>query len=117
VVGSITLCAGYRAAAVAMQVHVSAIGIDPEIREPLPPEIVNDICIAEEIAWLRQASNQFHWDRVLFSAKESVYKPWFPLTQRWLGFEEVAITDEAAKGAFRARPLISLPRDFDQILR
>jgi len=25
------------------------------------------------------------WDRLLFSAKESVYKAWFPLTGRWLG--------------------------------
>jgi 4'-phosphopantetheinyl transferase EntD len=45
VVGSITHCTGYRAAAVAMQVHLSAIGIDAEIHEPLPHEVVNSICV------------------------------------------------------------------------
>jgi 4'-phosphopantetheinyl transferase EntD len=117
VVGSITHCAGYRAAAVAMQADLAAIGIDAEIHEPLPPEVVSSICVVEETAWLREASEQLHWDRILFSAKESVYKAWFPLTHRWLGFEEVAITVDAAEGAFRVRPLVSLPRDFDQALR
>ena len=28
------------------------------------------------------------WDRLLFSAKEAVYKAWFPLAGRWLGFED-----------------------------
>jgi 4'-phosphopantetheinyl transferase EntD len=31
------------------------------------------------------------WDRLLFSAKESVYKTWFPLARRWLGFESADI--------------------------
>ena len=33
-----------------------------------------------------------HWDRLLFCAKEAVYKAWFPLTERWLGFEDAHIT-------------------------
>ncbi len=32
-----------------------------------------------------------HWDRVLFSAKESTYKAWFPLTAEWLGFHETSV--------------------------
>jgi 4'-phosphopantetheinyl transferase EntD len=36
---------------------------------------------------------------VLFSAKESVYKAWFPLTRRWLGFEEADI-DLRTDGSF-----------------
>jgi len=117
VVGSITHCTGYRAAAVAMQVRLSAIGIDAEIHEPLPPEVVNSICVAEETAWLHQASDQLHWDRILFSAKESVYKAWFPITRRWLGFEDVAIKVDAAESSFRVRPLVSLPVDCDEALR
>jgi 4'-phosphopantetheinyl transferase EntD len=31
------------------------------------------------------------WSRTLFSAKESVYKAWFPLTRRWLGYNETII--------------------------
>jgi 4'-phosphopantetheinyl transferase EntD len=116
-VGSITHCDGYRAAAVAMQTRLSAIGIDAEIHDALPPEVMESLCIAEGAARLRLASDQLHWDRILFSAKESVYKAWFPLTQRWLGFEEVAITVDRAEGTFRVRPLVTLPMDFDQALR
>jgi 4'-phosphopantetheinyl transferase EntD len=42
----------------------------------------------------------FHWDRVLFSAKESVYKAWFPVTKRWLGFEDVAVRFDPEGGSF-----------------
>ena len=44
------------------------------------------------------------WDRLLFSAKESVYKAWFPLARRWLGFEEADIeiyADHANPGVGR----------------
>jgi len=45
------------------------------------------------------------WDRLLFCAKESVYKAWFPLTRRWLGFEQAAITVDPRAGAFTAELL------------
>ena len=43
-----------------------------------------------------------HWDRLLFSMKESVYKAWFPLTGSWLDFDEASITVEPAAGTFTA---------------
>ena len=49
------------------------------------------------------------WDRLLFTAKEAVYKAWFPLTRRWLGFEEAEITIDAAGGTFGARLLVPVP--------
>ncbi len=42
-----------------------------------------------------------HWDRLLFSAKESVYKAWFPLARRWLGFEDAALLFVPGAGAGR----------------
>lgn len=55
-----------------------------------------------------------HWDRLLFSAKESVYKAWFPLTGKWLDFSEADIeifTDpgEEVRGGLRARLLVPGP--------
>lgn len=55
-----------------------------------------------------------HWDRLLFSAKESVYKAWFPLTGKWLGFEQVDIevlagADGERHGDFRATLLVPGP--------
>ena len=49
------------------------------------------------------------WDRLLFSAKESVYKAWFPLTARWLGFPDASISISPADGTFAARLLVSWP--------
>jgi 4'-phosphopantetheinyl transferase EntD len=117
VIGSITHCAGYRAAAVAMQTQLTAIGIDAEIHDSLPEGIAKRTGIAQETAGLFHESDQVHWDTVLFSAKESVYKAWFPLTQRWLDFEDVAITVDAPEGSFRVRPLVSLPSDLDEVIR
>ena len=109
VIGSITHCRGYRAASVAMQSHLLAIGIDAEIHESLPDEVLQHVCLDQEMAWLTKAPPGTHWDRVLFSVKESVYKAWFPLTQRWLGFEDVAVIIRPTEGTFQARLLVPSP--------
>lgn len=46
-------------------------------------------------------------DRLLFCAKEAVYKAWFPIAQRWLDFADVEVTIDIAVGSFRARMLSS----------
>ena len=117
VVGSITHCAGYRAAAVARQTQLAGIGIDAEVHAPLPAGIEDRVCSAEETAWLKQQSGSVHWDRVLFSAKESVYKAWFPIAQRWLDFTDVAIAFKPAGGEFQVWPRVSLPGEFEEMLR
>ena len=48
------------------------------------------------------------WDRLLFCAKESVYKAWFPLAQEWLGFDDAEIVIDAG-GTFTARLLVPGP--------
>ena len=99
VVGSITHCTGYRAAAVAWRRDVAALGIDAEPHEPLRPGLIGRIARAEEEDRLRAlaaADATVHWDRLLFSAKESVYKAWFPLAGTWLGFHDAAVAIDAA---------------------
>jgi 4'-phosphopantetheinyl transferase EntD len=101
VVGSITHCAGYRGAAVARSADLMAIGIDAEPDGPLPAGVLDVVSLPPERDRLRdltEARPAVNWDRVLFSAKESVYKAWFPLTRRWLGFEEAEITLAAVDG-------------------
>jgi 4'-phosphopantetheinyl transferase EntD len=117
IVGSITHCAGYRAAAVARSTRFRTLGIDAEVDDALPPEVVGTILVADEISWIECAPDRRHWDRVIFSAKESVYKACYPLTHRWLDFSQVAITINAAAGAFRVRPLGSLPENSAGILQ
>ncbi|WP_169952313.1 4'-phosphopantetheinyl transferase [Microbispora sp. H11081] len=111
VVGSITHCAGYRAAAVASADEARAVGIDAETHAPLPAEVLPTVASPGEIAALRaldDADAKICWDRILFSAKESVYKVWFPLTRRWLDFSE-AVVDIDASGSFSARLLAGDP--------
>lgn len=104
VVGSMTHCAGYRAAAVADRSQLSTIGIDAESDEPLPDGVLRLVARPDEIPHLSgvASAGPFHADRLLFSAKESVYKAWYPLTQRWLDFDDVSVTIDRDGGRFDA---------------
>lgn len=107
-VGSITHTNGYRAAAVASRSVIASIGIDTEQNAPLPDGVEECVIVAGEpemLATLTAAFPATHWGRLLFSAKESVYKAWYPLTGRWLGFEDARVTIDPS-GTFAAELLI-----------
>jgi 4'-phosphopantetheinyl transferase EntD len=105
VVGSMTHCDGYRASAVALERNVRTVGLDAEPNGPLPDGVLKVIATPAEIDWLDGAppASGVCWDRLLFSAKESIYKAWFPLTRRWLDFEEAVVTPDPDAGTFDAR--------------
>jgi 4'-phosphopantetheinyl transferase EntD len=103
VVGSLTHCSGYRAAALARSSDLQAIGIDAEPHGPLPDGVLAKVARPSERAQVRELSDsepRIHWDRVLFTAKESAYKTWFPLARRPLGFKETRITLHPDDGTF-----------------
>ncbi|MFF4171325.1 4'-phosphopantetheinyl transferase [Streptomyces sp. NPDC001744] len=111
IVGSMTHCTGYRGAAVAHDRDIAALGIDAEPNAPLPDgdSLLSVLARREEtdlLAILPACGTA--WDRLLFSAKECVYKTWFPLTGRWLGFEEAIVRIDPA-GTFEARLLVEGP--------
>ncbi|MFI5916538.1 4'-phosphopantetheinyl transferase [Dactylosporangium sp. NPDC051541] len=105
VVGSMTHCAGYRAAALAHRRDVRAIGIDAEPDDPLPVGVLDAIGRPEERAMVHRLAGSGGpgpcWDRLLFSAKESVYKAWFPLARTFLDFDGARIAIDPA-GTFTA---------------
>ncbi|HEX5402037.1 MAG TPA: 4'-phosphopantetheinyl transferase superfamily protein [Pseudonocardiaceae bacterium] len=108
VVGSITHTSGYYAAAVAEASRLRSVGVDAEVHGPLPDGVLSHVAFGAELvslAGLRADDDHVWWERLLFSAKESVYKSWFPLTGRWLGFEDAEVI-VAPDGTFRARILI-----------
>ncbi|MEU4556984.1 4'-phosphopantetheinyl transferase superfamily protein [Actinoplanes sp. NPDC023936] len=114
VAGSITHCTGYRAAAVARRADVASLGIDAEPHALLPPRVLPAVSTAAErdrLDQLRRADPDVHWDRLLFSAKESIYKAWYPLTGRWLGFEDAELSIDPAERTFTGRILIDAPFD------
>jgi 4'-phosphopantetheinyl transferase EntD len=112
VVGSIAHTRGYRGCAVARAVDLASVGIDAEPHEPLPAGLLGDLAGAAEIAMLEglaATTPAIHWDRLLFSAKEAVYKAWFPLARRWLGFEDALLTIDPNARTFAARLLVPGP--------
>ncbi len=107
VVGSLTHSTGWLAAALALDDDVLAIGIDTEPNLPLPAEVRATVPRPREqamLAELAQARPEMAWDRLLFSAKESAFKAWYPRTRRWLDFGDCEV-DLDASGGFAARLL------------
>jgi 4'-phosphopantetheinyl transferase EntD len=109
VVGSITHCAVYRACAVARSGDVHSVGIDAEVHDRLPDGVFESVSSSRERSLLAGQGPGLFMDRVMFSAKEAVYKAWFPLARRWLGFEDVEMTIDADAGTFNARLLVEGP--------
>ena len=113
VTGSITHCAGYRAAAVALTSDVVSLGLDAAPNAPLRnPDMLDVIARDAErarLAGLAAAAPGVCWDQLLFSAKEAVYKAWFPLTGEWLGFDQATITIGPGQQAFSAALLVPGP--------
>lgn len=61
------------------------------------------------IASLTERRPDVHWDRLFFSAKESVFKAWYPLTAHGLDFSEAEIDVDPRDGTFSARLLVPGP--------
>lgn len=133
IVGSLTHCDGYRAAALARAKDVLSLGIDAEPHAPLPSGVRELVTLPAERERIgppapegsdEDGASEIHWDRVLFSAKESVFKTWYPVTGLELDFTEADLTFHrtdgpgsgdgprsgvAAEGSFAARLLLTDP--------
>jgi 4'-phosphopantetheinyl transferase EntD len=115
--GSMTHCDGYCAAALVRAADLASLGIDAEPHAPLPDGVLEAVALPAERERLRRLATalpELRGDRLLFSAKESVYKAWFPLTGRWLDFSEADIDitvdpEDRTRGAFRAELLVPGP--------
>ncbi|MYX18090.1 4'-phosphopantetheinyl transferase superfamily protein [Streptomyces sp. SID8374] len=107
IVGSLTHCDGYRAAALARAADVLSLGVDAEPHAPLPEGVGELVVRPSERARFAVGAG-IHWDRLVFSAKESVFKTWYPLTLTELDFDEADLTfhrddDDRVGGTFTAR--------------
>ena len=99
-VGSISHTDTWCAAAVARAEDVRSIGIDLEPATPLKESLWRRVCTAKERDWLHQLSAPGLMGKILFSAKESVYKCQYPLTTKFLGFHAVEV--ELGEDSFQA---------------
>ncbi|MGY0020194.1 4'-phosphopantetheinyl transferase family protein [Streptomyces sp. YJ-C3] len=111
IVGAMTHCNGYQAAAVARVDHgLVSVGIDAEPHAELPPYVRELVVGNREAEQLRELAGRWpsvHWGRVLFSAKETVFKAWYPLARSELDFLQAEVSlwpdsEDGRKGGFRA---------------
>jgi 4'-phosphopantetheinyl transferase EntD len=107
VAGSITHCRGYCAAAVARTSEVRSVGIDAELRVTLSDGVEEMICTEAERRHVATLPGD-HWPTLLFSAKESIYKAWYPLARRWLDYRDAELTVDPERGTFTARILLQV---------
>jgi 4'-phosphopantetheinyl transferase EntD len=109
VVGSITHTRGFCAAAVARADRYRGIGIDAEPAEALEPEVALRVCEGDALGANAAVTSlePAVIARLVFCAKEAVYKCQFPLTRTFLGFGDVAV--ELAEGAFVAVLRVDTP--------
>ena len=98
--GSITHTDTWCAAAVAQLGELRSLGIDLESATPLKEALWRRVCTPEEREWLRELPDPGRMGKVLFSAKEAVYKCQYPLTSQFLGFHAVQV--EVGDGSFHA---------------
>jgi 4'-phosphopantetheinyl transferase EntD len=104
-VGSITHCDGFRGAAVGPSRALAGLGIDAEPNRPLPEGLIADIASPAERRSLpgpSAARRGIAWDRLLFSAKEAVYKCLPAGSRRWT-FADAEVDFDLAAKTFVAR--------------
>ena len=94
--GSISHAAGIGVALVAPAAFTDGIGVDIEARRHAP-ELEQQVPRPEEWAWLTSLEPDERSDAVfaLFSAKESIFKAFFPRVGSFFGFEAAALRPAA----------------------
>jgi 4'-phosphopantetheinyl transferase EntD len=92
-VGSITHTGAWCAAAVSRANEIRSVGIDVADARSVGAELLPILCTASELEWLTMlpADDRELGATALFSAKESVFKAQYPLTQRMLDHHAVEV--------------------------
>lgn len=105
VVGSISHCDEVCVALIGRAKDWRSLSVDVEPTEDLPCNLWDIVLGSKERARLAQLPDaaQGRRGRLIFSAKEAVYKLQFPITGNWMDFSELDITVTAAETAFDAR--------------
>jgi 4'-phosphopantetheinyl transferase EntD len=108
IVGAITHTDGFCAAAVALGASFAGVGLDAERDAALSERAVARICSERELQALRALPGRTpeQWGALVFSAKEALYKAYFPVTGFFIGFRDAEISlapETPDTGSFEAR--------------
>jgi 4'-phosphopantetheinyl transferase EntD len=105
VVGSLSHDSRVAVATVGMRRNFSALGIDVEPAEVLPSELLDLIATPQERAKIGE--DPYH-GRLLFAAKEAVYKAVYPLDKEFLDHHDVQIDLVGRRAIVRNRRVVEL---------
>ena len=92
--GEIAICA------IAAKQQVAGIGIDIEVIAPETFDLFATVASDAERERFPLQTDCDYLAKLLFSAKESVFKCQFPLTGQWLDFKDVSLALDFANGRF-----------------
>ena len=110
--GSITHSAGFAAVAVGLKKEIKGVGIDLEsFSRSVDFKIRRHVCVDSELEWLeslptKEAERSL---RIIFSAKESIFKCLYPGTKTYLTFKDAAVTINENANNFSFTIFKSLP--------
>jgi 4'-phosphopantetheinyl transferase EntD len=93
IAASLSHAGGVAVAVAASRDHTGGVGIDVELARPAP-ELWDQVPVAEERRWLQTIGDAAERDRMLvalFSAKETIYKAFFPRVGSYFGFETAVL--------------------------
>lgn len=105
IIGSMAHDSRIAVAAVGMRGDVGALGVDIEPAEPLPSELLDLVATPQE--QLKLAHDAYR-GRLLFVAKEAVYKAVYPLDRMFLEHHDVEINLAERKAVVRNARVVEL---------
>ena len=105
IIGSMAHDSRIAVAAVGMRADVGALGVDIEPAEPLPSELLDLVATPQEQLKL---SDDAYRGRLLFVAKEAVYKAVYPLDRVFLEHHDVEIDLAERKAVVRSARVVEL---------
>ena len=110
--GSITHSTGIVAVAVGLKKEINGVGIDLEsFSSSLDFNISRHVCVESELKWLdslpiKQAKRALC---IIFSAKESIFKCMYPLSNIYLNFKDAEVTLNESEKKFSFTIFKSFP--------
>ncbi len=113
-VGSITHTTSWACAVAALSKEVLSLGIDlQELRNIGRFDLAKRVCSKREQAWLSSDNNNLTQNFTkLFSAKESIYKAFYPIAHYSLGFKDVELSWDIETEGFKGELLVDISPKF-----
>ena len=105
IIGSISHCGTHCVAAIAKaNDELRSLSVDVEPDEPLERDLWSVILVEKEMQWVESQSFESHGRlaRLIFSAKEAVYKCVFPITRQPFEFRDLTLSVDFSANVFCA---------------